>query len=157
MATYRAKRLQALKEEPTAFASDYTTTSQLDDAFWLQRAAFEPHSFLYGAFLGSEMVGMAGGYIDPEVKRSFIGYLVSIWVDARFRKQGIAKSLSELVVKEFRANAEVEVIHVAVTAGNDSARRIYESLGFVAWGVEPRAIRHDGRYYDEVQLTLDIR
>jgi RimJ/RimL family protein N-acetyltransferase len=35
-----------------------------------------------------------------------------------------------------------------VTAGNDAARALYVAAGFVPFGVEPRFIRVDDRYYD---------
>ena len=33
---------------------------------------------------------------------------------------------------------------------------LYRSVGFVAYGIEPRALRHAGRDYDEAMMVLMI-
>ena len=45
---------------------------------------------------------------------------------------------------------------LAVTAGNDAALKLYESLGFKAWGLEPAALVIDGVAYDEIPMTKTL-
>jgi RimJ/RimL family protein N-acetyltransferase len=40
-----------------------------------------------------------------------------------------------------------------VVSENDSARRLYSASGFVEYGYEKRALKHKGRYYDEVLMV----
>ena len=48
-------------------------------------------------------------------------------------------------------------ISLGVISGNDSARRLYISLGFRSYGLERRAIMVNGEYHDDelMQLFLD--
>ena len=44
-----------------------------------------------------------------------------------------------------------------MVSDNEPARRLYERLGFVEYGVEKSSLKQDGRYYDEILMALDLR
>ena len=46
----------------------------------------------------------------------------------------------------------VEILQLSVSVEAPGARRLYESLGFTAWGREPRAVRVGERQVDEVHM-----
>jgi len=50
----------------------------------------------------------------------------------------------------------VKRINLSVTATNEPARRLYESLGFEPYGLEKQAFRWDGRDYDKLLMTLRV-
>ena len=54
------------------------------------------------------------------------------------------------------ARQRVELIQLAVVSDNEPARRLYEHLGFVEYGIEKKALKQDGRYYDEVLMAKDL-
>jgi RimJ/RimL family protein N-acetyltransferase len=146
-----------LRLAPTAFTSSFETALTLPDAFFEERASFVANNFIVGAFDEVGLVGTAGGYADPERKRAHIGYVVGMWVEPSHRHRGIARELLDRVVQQLRSLPNIATIQLAVKAGNDSAQRLYESYGFTAWGREPMALAHDGRYYDEISLSLPAR
>ncbi len=45
------------------------------------------------------------------------------------------------------------MVQLTVVTENEAARRLYEAMGFVEYGYEKRALKHDGRYYDEVLMV----
>jgi ribosomal protein S18 acetylase RimI-like enzyme len=47
----------------------------------------------------------------------------------------------------------MEQIHLHVVTTNIAAYDLYRSMGFVAYGIEPRALRHAGRDYDEAMMV----
>jgi RimJ/RimL family protein N-acetyltransferase len=47
----------------------------------------------------------------------------------------------------------VEALQLSVVSENEAARRLYGSLGFAEYGLEKRALKQDGRYYDEVLMV----
>ena len=59
-------------------------------------------------------------------------------------------------VTEFAAQ-HLEVIQLAVVSGNDAALRLYNRLGFVQYGVEPNALKQEGRYFDEILMTKELQ
>jgi ribosomal protein S18 acetylase RimI-like enzyme len=50
----------------------------------------------------------------------------------------------------------VELIQLAVVSDNEQARRLYQRLG-LKYGIEKKALKQDGRYYDEVLMAKDLK
>jgi RimJ/RimL family protein N-acetyltransferase len=48
------------------------------------------------------------------------------------------------------------MLGLSVVTTNASARRLYESLGFVAYGTEIRAMKLGETYYDEIHMALRL-
>ncbi len=71
------------------------------------------------------------------------------------RKSGVGRRLVETII-EF-ARERVEVIQLAVVSDNEQARRLYARLGFLEYGIEKKALKQDGRYYDEVLMAKDLK
>ena len=67
------------------------------------------------------------------------------------RGTGLAGQLVDAVLAH--ARREVELVQLSVVASNDAARRLYERRGFERYGVEPRALKVDGRYLDEALMV----
>ena len=64
-----------------------------------------------------------------------------------------------MVVQVFVAQSEPvdalpQQVHLSVVTENESARRLYEALGFTIYGTEPRSLFVDGRYLDEHMMVL---
>lgn len=77
-----------------------------------------------------------------------------MYVRSRARKAGIGRRLAEAVIEH--ASQHVELIQLTVVSGNEPARRLYASLGFTEYGVEKNALKHDGRYWDEVLMAKPL-
>jgi RimJ/RimL family protein N-acetyltransferase len=43
-----------------------------------------------------------------------------------------------------------------VVSDNQPARRLYERLGFLEYGLEKKALKQDGRYSDELLMAKDL-
>ena len=54
------------------------------------------------------------------------------------------------------ARTQVLQVHLAVTASNGAAVALYEHLGFIRYGTEPRALKVNGRYLDEHLMVLQF-
>ena len=148
-AAYRELRLEALQNAPTAFGSSYDAESKhtvADFEGWMTR------SYIAGAWLGGALVGSASFYRLDSAKAAHRGNIWGVYVRPDARGHGVARALMTNVL-EF-ARTQVQQVHLAVVTGNDSARRLYERLGFTTYGTEPRALFVDGRYYDEHLMVL---
>jgi len=54
------------------------------------------------------------------------------------------------------ARERVELLQLMVVSDNLPARQLYESLGFVEYGLEWHATKHHGRYHDDVMMVLPL-
>jgi ribosomal protein S18 acetylase RimI-like enzyme len=150
-ASYRDIRLEGLRCNPEAFGSTFETENARPLTFFSERLG---GSESFGAFYGEELVGIAGLLIRPGQKEAHKSLLVGMYVRPSARKAGIGRKLVETIIE--CARGRVELIQLAVVSDNEQARRLYERLGFVEYGLEKKALKQYGRYYDEVLMAKDL-
>jgi ribosomal protein S18 acetylase RimI-like enzyme len=150
-ALYRDIRLEGLAESPDAFSS--TLEAEEDRALeaFAERLA---DSHVVGAFSGPHLVGVAGFYVQAGPKHAHKGVLWGMYVRPAYRGLGIGRILVEAIIDH--ARDRVEQLQLFVVSDNLPARRLYESLGFVEYGVEWHATRYRGRYHDDVMMVLPL-
>jgi L-amino acid N-acyltransferase YncA len=72
------------------------------------------------------------------------------------RGAGAGRALLEACLPA-AADWQVTDVALAVTVGNDAARHLYASAGFVSYGVEPRSLRVEDRFHDVEWMNLRLR
>jgi RimJ/RimL family protein N-acetyltransferase len=150
-AEYREIRSEALRLNPESFGSTFDAENVRPLEHFSGRVASCP---VFGAFRGVEIVGMAGFLGREGAKDAHKGYLWGMYVRAGARNAGVGRRLAEAVIEYARQH--VEVLQLDVVSENESARRLYASLGFVEYGIERKALKHGGRYYDQVLMSKDL-
>jgi ribosomal protein S18 acetylase RimI-like enzyme len=149
---YREIRLEALRLHPAAYSSTFEGEAAHELAWFAERLR---GSSVFAAFDGAHLVGTAGLRVLEGGKVAHKAVLWGIYVRPGTRKGGIGRSLAEAVIDH--ARARVELIQLSVVRGNDAARRLYASLGFVEYGIEQNAFKQAGVYYDDVLMAKDLR
>jgi len=145
---YRDIRLEALKRNPEAFASTFERENA-QPLSWFEAAVVRAD--IFGAFLDGALVGIAGYAVPEGSKQAHKGLLWGMYVRAAARNLDLGKRLVAAVLHH--AQGRVEMIQLTVVNENKAARRLYEAMGFVEYGYEKRALKHDGRYYDELLMV----
>jgi RimJ/RimL family protein N-acetyltransferase len=102
----------------------------------------------------AKLVGAAGFYREQEPKSRHNGRIWGVYVTKAFRGRGIGRGLMVRLVEWAKAEPGLRQISLQVGSEQFAARRLYESLGFVVFGRQPRALWVDGRYIDEDYLVL---
>jgi len=153
LADFRRVRLDALRLHPEAFGSSYEEEAQEALAEFARFIA--PPSATFGGFAGDWLVGIAGLHVSPRLKQRHRGKLVGVYVDAAFRRAGLARGLAETVIGAAR-QAKLRSLSLAVTVGNAAARRLYVGLGFQSYGIERRTLLVNGVLHDEELMALDL-
>jgi ribosomal protein S18 acetylase RimI-like enzyme len=151
-AMYRDIRVEGLRCNPEAFGSTFDAENARPLAFFSDRIS---GSQSFGAFHGSELVGIAGLLIHEGQKEAHKGLLVGMYVRPSARQAGVGRRLVETIIE--LARHQVELIQLAVVSDNEQARRLYRRLGFVEYGIEKKALKHEGRYYDEVLMAKGLK
>ena len=147
-ALYREIRLEALQRNPEAFGSTFERESA-QPLSWFEAAI--GRADIFGAFLDGRLSGIAGYAAQESSKQAHKGLLWAMYVRSTARKSGLGKILVAAVLDH--ARGRVEMVQLTVVSENEAARRLYEAMGFVEYGYEKRALKHDGRYYDEVLMV----
>lgn len=146
---WRTIRLQALRDAPEAFGQTLEAAESLSMQHFEDTVSgpFPP----FAAFEGSDPVGTAGFYILGGPKMSHRGVLWGMYVTPSHRRLGIGGRLIAAIIDH--ARGRVEQIHLHVVTTNFAAYNLYRRMGFLAYGVEPRALRHAGRDFDEAMMV----
>jgi RimJ/RimL family protein N-acetyltransferase len=147
-ALYREIRLEALKQNPEAFGSTFESENDKPPS-WFEAAVSQRD--IFGAFVQGTLAGIAGYMAQNNPKQAHKAVLWGMYVRTAARNSGLGKRLVEAVLDH--ACERVEALQLTVVSENEAARRLYGSLGFVEYGVEKRALKQDGRYYDEVLMV----
>jgi len=145
---YREIRLEALQKNPEAFGSTFEKESA-QPLSWFEAAI--RRADIFGGFIDGQLMGIAGFTVKEGTKHAHKGLLWTMYVRSAARKSGLGKILVAAVLDH--ARGRVEMVQLTVVSENEAARRLYEAMGFVEYGYEKRALKHDGRYYDEVLMV----
>ncbi len=150
-ALFREIRLQALATAPEAFGSTHAAEAAWATEAWAERLR---KAAVFAAIDGEAVLGMAGFFAMDGAKERHKGVLWGMYVAPSARGTGLAAALVQAVLAH--AADVVEQVLLTVVSGNP-ARRLYARLGFVEYGVEPRALRQDGVYSDEVLMVMFLQ
>ena len=150
-ASFRAIRLEALKANPELLRSTFELEDKLDVA-WFAGRLEDAH--IVGAFRDGELAGTAGFSIQQGQPNAHKGRLFGMYVRSSSRNLGVGRLLLSAVLDVAREN--VELIQLSVVRDNGPARRLYQSAGFLEFGVETKASKYGDKYYDEALMALDF-
>jgi len=151
---YRDLRLEALAGSPEAFGSSYEEEAPLPLETVRARIPASGPNAIFGAFAEDRLVGMAGFAVYDRQKASHKGLMWGVYVQADWRGQGLGRRLVRQVIDH--ASRYVIMLEAAVGVTNESARRTYHALGFKPYGVERKALRVGGVFYDEELLFIEF-
>jgi RimJ/RimL family protein N-acetyltransferase len=93
------------------------------------------------------LLGTAGFRTLEGPKDRHKGVLFGMYVRLSARRRGVGAALVEAIL--VHAAESVEQVQLTVGLANAPARRLYARLGFVEWGIERQALKHDGVYSDD--------
>jgi ribosomal protein S18 acetylase RimI-like enzyme len=155
---YRRLRQQGLKEFPPAFGEsvdEFAALTADEVATTLEDPAGNRHVF--GALNETgELIGIVGMTRDALEKMRHKGYIWGMYVAPGHQGQGIARKLLDAAIVHARGIPGLEQLRLIVGEANVGARKLYESVGFVAFGLEPRELKTSGEYYDSVHMWLKL-
>lgn len=155
---YQVVRLRALQNEPDSFGSTYEQEAARPLEKFVDRIQPTANKFTLGSFDDSQsLIGIVNFAREDRLKTAHKGNVYGMYVEPGFRGQGIGRSLLlALIEKATKECQGLEQIHLTVVSNNDPAKRLYTSLGFEVYGVEPYALKSSGHYLDEDLMMLRL-
>jgi ribosomal protein S18 acetylase RimI-like enzyme len=110
---------------------------------------------VFGAFIDAKLAGIAGLRREPLEQVRHKALLWGVFIHPEQRRAGLARELFSRLLAFAREEGVLQ-IQLCVNTENVRARNLYRSLGFVSFGVEPRAMRVGDRYFDEEHMVLRL-
>ena len=148
-------RLEALRNDPASFADsaeEHLTTTVATARERLSKN--DPlRNFVVGMFEEGKLAGTAGFYRYSHLKERHKGHIWGVYVRPESRGKGVASALMKEIVRRARAIGGLEQITLVASA-NLPAQRLYKSLGFESYGVEPHSLKIGNEYVNDVLMVL---
>jgi RimJ/RimL family protein N-acetyltransferase len=162
LSAYKNLRDEGLALHPDAFDADIESERARPPESYVGRLGLGDSlggTFLLGAWVERELVGMIGLERQSLHKLRHSAELNSMMVSPRHTGQGIGQLLVNNLINESRKAIGLEQILLRVSTSSESAIRLYERAGFQPCGVVPHAIKLiDGpgqhRYFDKLTMLL---
>ncbi|WP_322011302.1 GNAT family N-acetyltransferase [Paraburkholderia sp. J12] len=154
---FKALRLLAIETSPTAVwpTREEEASRSIDEV--AARIRTTSNQSVFGAFAGEALVGIAGVRREPFAQVRHKATIWGVFVDPSHRRKGIAQDLLAAAAGHADEQWGSAQLMLCVNAENAAAKGLYASLGFRTFGVEPRAICVDGRFYDEEHMCKPLR
>ncbi|WP_455661616.1 N-acetyltransferase family protein [Pradoshia sp.] len=154
---YRALRLSSLKTNPDAFGSTYEKEVNYSIETFKERLEPTVDKFVLCAFNDKgSLVGIVTFMRESGLKTNHKGNVFGMYVAPECRGHGVGKLLLTELIRRAKNVDGLEQINLAVVSDNISVMRLYKSVGFQVYGVEKRALKFKGQYFDEDLMVLYI-
>jgi GNAT superfamily N-acetyltransferase len=148
-------RLEELQADPFAFGkslNEHLATPVSTIAGWFRDA---PATTIHlGAFDEGTLVAKASFARETGEKARHKGRVYAVYVTGSHRGHGLGRRLMSRLIELAREQDTLEQILISVSSRQIAARSLYESLGFVEYGIEPRALKIGSEYADEHHMIL---
>jgi ribosomal protein S18 acetylase RimI-like enzyme len=148
---YRDLRLEALKNDPLAYGSSYEEELPYQEADWRRRTP----NVLFAVEDGKP-VGMIVCGRNNRIKTAHICGIYGVYITKDCRGRGIGNHLMDAALAEIRKMSGVVKIELAVNPTQKAAERLYRKYGFKVTGRVKKALRVDGKFYDELMMEKHL-
>lgn len=154
---YQELRLTALRTNPEAFGSTYDQESKFSLETVIERIRLNKNKFVIGAFKeDGALSGIVTFVRETGIKTSHKGNIYGMYVSQEIRGKGIGKLLLLDLIEQARKCEGLEQLNLTVVSNNESAKKLYKSVGFEIYDVERKALKYNGQYYDEDFMVLQL-
>ena len=145
---FKLIRLSALFNAPQMFGSTYER--EVNQPLEFFSYSIENHA-VFAAYVGSKIVGLTVFSQNTGMKDKHKAQITSVFVLPEFRQQGIAKQILNEVLHYGKQH--VEQILLSVVESNESAIELYKKHGFQVYGIEPKAMKMNNQYDNNVLMA----
>jgi ribosomal protein S18 acetylase RimI-like enzyme len=144
---FKALRLEALQKDPLAFGSSYEEEINFTSEKWKSRI----DNALFAVF-DDKPVGMVVFLINSKQKLNHVAEIFGVFVKEEYRTKKIGKQLVESAINNIRRKENIIKIKLVVTAIQDSAVKLYSSLGFEIVGTLKNELCFESKFYDALVM-----
>jgi ribosomal protein S18 acetylase RimI-like enzyme len=148
-------RLEALHNDPASFADsaeEHLKTSVETTREFLSKNN-PADKFVVGIFEDGKLFGTAGFFRRPNNKERHKGHVWGVYVRPESRGRGVGKALMLEIIRRAKGIEGIEQITLVASA-KLPAQKLYQSVGFESYGIEPHSLKIGKEYVDDVLMVL---
>lgn len=154
---YQDLRLRGLMTNPEAFGSTYERESKFSLETVIKRIKPSKDKFVLGAFNEFDVLeGIVALVRETSMKTTHKANVYGMYVSKENRGSGIGKTLMCELINIAKQLGGLEQLNLSVISNNEPAKNLYKSVGFKTYGVERKALKFNGQYYDEDLMVLEL-
>ena len=153
---FKALRLVAVDNAPTAIWPTRQEEMARSIEEVVNRVRSTSTQAVFGAFDGEILVGITGIRREALCQVNHKATIWGVFVNPSHRGRGIAQALLSAATVHATEEWDTIQLMLCVNAENLPARRLYTSLGFHTFGLEPRAMKVGDRFYDEEHMCKQL-
>ena len=146
-------RMAGLKSDPEAFGAAFEEGIDREKTLRDLKAKNE-ENFILGYFEQDELLGMVGFVRKWRIKARHIGFIWGMYVAENARGKGIGKKLMEACISQAESLPGLEKITLEVTETQMAAKKLYEDMGFVIYGIEKNSMHVNGKSIVSFHMNL---
>lgn len=149
-------RLEALKNDPESFGSDYDKEVLFTLSDWQNRVENNQVGFSLGAFEGDTLVSFAGVILNTHRNIKHKAFIWGVYTTPQYRGKGLSKLVFADVIQQSRTIASLEMLQLDVGTHIKAAKTLYKKFGFTTYGVDVDAMRIHGKSIDLELMHLKL-
>lgn len=148
-------RLEMLRTDPASFAdsTEEHETTTVDSVRQRLKESAPDSNFVVGSFADGRLAGSAGFFRRSNNKERHKGHVWGVYVSPSQRGKGVGKTLMLEIIRRARQIAGIEQITLVASA-ELPAQKLYESVGFKGYGIEPHSLKIGAEYVDDILMVL---
>lgn len=106
-------------------------------------------------FSNDKLIGISGITMRDKAEKHVGNF--GITLAKNFRGEGIGRLLMETVLKEAKQNLkDLKIITLGCFSNNPIAKKLYESMGFIEFGVLPKSLVRKGEFIDHIYMYKEV-
>ena len=154
---YRALMLEAYEQAPDAFTTTAAERRAEPESWWVKRiGSADSLATSFGAWRDGELIGTVALEYAAKPKTRHAVLVLGMYVQPSERGRGVGLALMKAAIAAAASRPEIRCLNLTLTEGNTPALRLYGSVGFVTWGIQPEAIRTDTGFKGKVHMSLAL-
>ena len=154
---YRELMLEAYEQAPDAFTTTAAERRAEPESWWVKRiGSLDGLTTSFGAWDGGDLVGTVALEYSAKPKTRHSALVLGMYVKPGQRGRGVGLELMKVAVSAASSRPELSTLTLTLTEGNEPALRLYTSIGFSIWGVQPNAIRTASGLKGKVHMSMAV-
>jgi GNAT superfamily N-acetyltransferase len=150
-ASWRALRVEMLRDAPVSFHADLSEVEHWGEAEWRESIRPLPDA-RFGLFHDGALAGSACFFREKAVKLRHKGWMTAVYVAPELRGEGWGRRLTRAVIEHARQHVDV-----LLTGASRAGAPVYKAEGFETYGIERDASRVNGKSIDDELMAIHFR